>query len=97
MQNPASTAVPTVREYVRLIHEGAATSEQLVSACLDAIDATEQDVGAWASIDREHALAQAKMLDDSRRRGRPLGELHGIPVGIKDNFDTADYSTEPFV
>jgi len=93
MENPESTAVPTVRESVRLIHEGAATSEQLVRACLDVIDATEPGVGAWVSIDREQALDQAKKLDESRRRGRPLGELHGIPVGIKDNFDTAQLPT----
>ena len=86
--------MPTVREYVRLVHEGAATSEQLVTDCLDAIDASEPAIGAWASIHREQALSQARMLDDSRRRGRPLGELHGIPVGIKDNFDTSDLPTE---
>lgn len=94
METPASTAVPTVREWVRLIHEGAATSEQLVTACLDAMDATEPDIGAWVSVDRERALSQARVLDESRRRGRPLGELHGIPVGIKDNFDTAELPTE---
>ena len=94
MDNPASTAVPTVRECVRLVHKGEATSEQVVTACLDAIDATEPDIGAWVSIDREQALSQARMLDESRRRGRPLGALHGIPVGIKDNFDTADFPTE---
>jgi len=94
MHKPASTAVPTVRECVRQVHEGVTTSEQLVTSCLDAIDATEPAICAWASIDREQALAQARTLDEIRRRGRPVGELHGVPVGIKDIFDTSDLPTE---
>ena len=33
-------------------------------------------------------------LDELRRTGRPLGPLHGVPVGIKDIIDTADMPTE---
>ena len=36
---------------------------------------------AFAHLDREHALAQARALDERRLEGRPLGPLHGIPVG----------------
>ncbi len=93
MHEPAG-APTTVREQVALIREGGATSEQLVTACLGAIDATDADIGAWVSLDREHALSQAQHSDDTRRRGRPLGDLHGMPVGIKDNIDTSDLPTE---
>lgn len=84
----------TVRECVQLIAEGLLTSEQLVADCLAAIDASEADLGAWAHLDHDHAMSQAKVLDDIRRRGRPLGDLHGIPVGIKDIIDTSDMPTE---
>jgi len=83
----------TLHECVDLIARGELTSERLVADCLAAIDATESEIQAWASVDRERALADAKKMDDLRRSGFALGDLHGIPVGIKDNIDTADYLT----
>lgn len=94
MNETVDAPAATARAQVARIHAGDTTSEQLVNACLDAINATDADIGAWVSLDREHALSQAQRLDDTRRRGRPLGELHGVPVGVKDNFDTADLPTE---
>ena len=49
---------------------------------------------AFAHLDPEHALAQARALDRHKANGGRIGPLHGIPVGIKDIFDTADYPTE---
>ena len=50
------------------IHEGALTSEQLVEACLARIEAVDADVEAWAFLDPEHALAQARAADEVRKR-----------------------------
>ncbi len=58
------------------------------------IEASDGIIGAWAHLDGEQALAEARALDDLRRRGRALGPLHGVPVGIKDIYDTADLATE---
>ena len=66
------------------------TSERLVAACLERIEAREREVQAWAFVDRGLALSQARRLDSES----PRGPLHGIPVGIKDVFDTADMPTE---
>ena len=52
------------------------------------------DIRAFAHIDREHGLSQARALDERRRSGAALGPLHGIPVGIKDIIDTEDYPAE---
>jgi Asp-tRNA(Asn)/Glu-tRNA(Gln) amidotransferase A subunit family amidase len=76
------------------IEAGQITSEQLVGACLDRIRALEPTVQAWAYLDAEHALAQARAADLARQEGKAFGPLHGIPVGIKDIFDTADMPTE---
>ena len=82
------------REYVQLIKQGVLTSESLVRHCLDVIKQTDEKIGAWAHVDREHVLDQARTLDEIRRRGQPTGVLHGIPVGIKDIIDTVDFPTE---
>lgn len=84
----------TASDAARAIQAGAITSEQLVEACLQRIRATEPQVQAWQSLDESHALAQARARDLDRREGRACGALHGIPVGIKDIIDTADFPTE---
>jgi Asp-tRNA(Asn)/Glu-tRNA(Gln) amidotransferase A subunit family amidase len=76
------------------IRDGRMSSRELTEACLACIDRLEPVVGAWTFLDRDHALAQADAADDRHRHGRPHGPLHGLPVGIKDIFDTADMPTE---
>lgn len=76
------------------IRRGELTSERLVAACLERIAEVESQVGAWTWLDPDHALAQARAADARQRSGAALGALHGIPVGIKDIFDTADMPTE---
>jgi Asp-tRNA(Asn)/Glu-tRNA(Gln) amidotransferase A subunit family amidase len=78
----------------QLIRAGEISSEMLVQACLARIDAVDREVEAWAFLDPEYALAQARTLDQRRREGQPIGPLHGVPIGIKDIIDTADMPTE---
>ncbi len=76
------------------IARGVISAEDYTGACLERIAAIEGEVQAFAHLDPEHALAQARALDGHKSEGRLIGPLHGIPVGIKDIFDTADYPTE---
>src|SRR3989441_12873742 len=78
----------------QLIRGGVISSEQLVEACLDRGRETDGRIEAWAFLDPEHALGQARAADERRLEGGPLGPLHGIPVGLKDIIDTADMPTE---
>ena len=78
----------------RAICDGAINSEQLVAACLARIREAEPQVQAWQFLDPEHALAQARALDERHRHGQSAGPLHGVPVGIKDIIDTCDMPTE---
>ncbi len=78
----------------RAIAGGALSAEHLVQACLERIREVEPQVQAWQHLDEAHALAQARARDADRAEGRPLGPLHGVPVGIKDIIDTADMPTE---
>jgi Asp-tRNA(Asn)/Glu-tRNA(Gln) amidotransferase A subunit family amidase len=84
----------TASEVAPEIARGAISAEDYSRACLARIDAVEGDIKAFAHLDREHALTQARALDERRAQGHPIGPLHGIPVAIKDIIDTADYPTE---
>jgi len=81
-------------EAARLIREGVVSSQQLVEAYLARVREADAEVQAWAFLDPDHALAQARAADEWRLEGRPTGPLHGVPVGIKDIIDTADMPTE---
>jgi amidase len=74
---------------VAQLSSGALTAEALIRACLDRAG-ERKSVKAWAWLDPEHALAQARAAD---RAGRP-GLLAGLPIGIKDIIDTVDMPTE---
>ena len=58
------------------------------------IDEVDREIDAWAFLDRDHAMWQAEAADDHRKQGKATGPLHGVPVGIKDIFDTGDMPTE---
>lgn len=78
----------------RAIREGSISSEQLVDACLARIEAIEPAVQAWQHLDPAYAREQARARDLDRMMGRPIGPLHGVPVGVKDVIDTGDMPTE---
>ena len=78
----------------RAIREGQIYAVDLAEACLARIREVEPTVQAWAFLDHDHVLAQARALDDYRKAGNALGPLHGVPVGIKDIIDTCDMPTE---
>lgn len=73
---------------------GALRAVELVEACLARIARTEPDVGAWAWLDGDAAMDQARKLDQLRLSGRAIGPLHGLPIGLKDIIDTKGIPTE---
>lgn len=77
-------------EAAKHLAQRAITAEALVRDCLARIEEREPTVQAWAFLDPELALEQARELD----RGPSRGPLHGLPVGVKDIFDTFDMPTE---
>jgi len=77
-----------------LIRDGTITSEQLVQSCLARVREVDSQIQAWAFLDPDYALAQARALDQLRREGKSIGALHGMPIAVKDIFDTADMPTE---
>jgi len=84
----------TANQAAQGIRDGLFSAQDLVQACIRQIEAREPDVQAWAYFNPDHALTQAKRADEWRSAGKPLGALHGIPVGIKDIIDSGDMPTE---
>ena len=80
-------------EMVQAIKKGEVSSEELVKSYIEQIKKKEKDVEAFQFFDEELALAQGKKLDALHQSGQH-GDLHGIPVGVKDIFDTIDMPTE---
>ena len=79
-------------EMVQSLKKGEITSEELVKSYIEQIKKKEKEVEAWEFFDQELVLAQAKKLDELHQSGKH-GDLHGIPVGIKDIFDTENMPT----
>jgi Asp-tRNA(Asn)/Glu-tRNA(Gln) amidotransferase A subunit family amidase len=82
------------RDALGAIRRRELSAVELAEACLSRIERRESAVGAWCWLDRDATLRQARDADERQRAGAPLGPLHGLPVGIKDVFDTADMPSE---
>jgi len=65
----------------------------LLEACVARIDTYNPKLNAFISVMRSQAVAQARQLDAEQKAGRLRGPLHGIPIGLKDNIDTASFRT----
>src|SRR5258705_12059425 len=75
------------------IRRGETTSSALVEACLGRIAATDASMQAWVTVDGSGASAAALARDGDLLAGRPIGPLHGVPLGIKDIIDGAGMTT----
>lgn len=80
-------------ELSRLIGARELSSLEAVSAALARLEKLEDKLNAFITVLREPALAEAKKADDEIARGNYRGALHGVPVTIKDMFETAGVLT----
>lgn len=85
----------SILETQAALASGTITSEDLVRMYLDRIDAYDKHGPALNAVIRRNpnALLEARALDRERRKNGPRGPLHGIPVLLKDNYDTYDMRT----
>jgi len=66
---------------------------QLTEACLARIETYNPKLNAFITVLRSQAIAQALELEMEQRAGKLRGPLHGIPIALKDNIDTAGIRT----
>jgi aspartyl-tRNA(Asn)/glutamyl-tRNA(Gln) amidotransferase subunit A len=83
----------TLAEAAAKVRTGAVTSVQLTEACLARIGVYSPKLDAFITVAKDQALAQARQLDAEQKAGKLRGPLHGVPLAIKDNIDTADLRT----
>ncbi|HWQ56345.1 MAG TPA: amidase [Bryobacteraceae bacterium] len=83
----------TIVEAAERIRAGNLTAVELTRSVLARIEKLEPDIRAWARVQGDQALRDATRLDMLLRSGTWIGQLHGIPVGIKDVFWTAGIET----
>ncbi len=77
-------------EAVAGVRAGRFTVEAVTRASLDRVAERDHEVKAWAYIDRDLALEQARARD----RGEEKGPLTGVTIGVKDIIDTFDMPTD---
>lgn len=85
----------TIAEIQTAMEAGALTSVELVQLYLNRIEAYEAQgpaINALITVNSD-ALETAAVMDAARDAGNMMGPLHGIPIILKDNYDTADMPT----
>jgi len=91
--NASNIAGLSLTEAVRQLRAGSVTSTQLTKACLEQIRLYNPKIDAYITVLGELALAEAAQMDAEQKAGKFRGPLHGIPIALKDNIDTAGIRT----
>ena len=83
----------SIREVGDLVRKKKVSPVELTTACLARIDRFNPPLNAFITIMAESAMSQAREAEDEIQRGKWRGPLHGIPIALKDLFDTAGVRT----
>jgi aspartyl-tRNA(Asn)/glutamyl-tRNA(Gln) amidotransferase subunit A len=86
-------ATLSLKQASDLIRRRDASPVDLTTACLKRIDQYNPMLNAFITVAREQALASAQQMEAEQRNGKWRGPLHGIPIALKDNIDTAGIRT----
>lgn len=84
----------SAKEAIEQICQGNLTTTQLIESCLERIRELEPVLKAWEFIDVELPMQHAKRIDRSRELGEVTGVLQGVPIGVKDIFNTKEGLTQ---
>jgi aspartyl-tRNA(Asn)/glutamyl-tRNA(Gln) amidotransferase subunit A len=83
----------TLAEMAQALRSGGTTAEALARLALRRIQAVDHRIDAFITVTPSRALADARLADGLLARGMDRGPLHGIPIALKDIFDTAGIRT----
>lgn len=85
-------ATLTVKRASELLRAKSVSAVDLTKACLNRIDRFKF-INAFITVTRQQAMAEARSIEAEQHKGRWRGPLHGIPIALKDNIDTAGIRT----
>lgn len=89
-----STPLPTTAvEIQSAVRSGACSATSIADAHVARIEALEPQLHAWQAFDPALARSQAAAIDAQLAQGRLLGPLAGVPIGVKDLFDSVHWPT----
>src|ERR1700731_1706831 len=83
----------SIREVADLVRRKKVSPVELTTACLARIDRFNPALNAFITITAESAMQQARDAEAEVQRGKWRGPLHGVPIALKDLFDTAGVRT----
>lgn len=83
----------SLREAAALVRGRSVTSRDLTERALTRIAALDGRLRSFITVTADRALADADRADAELASGRPRGPLHGVPIAVKDLFDTAGIAT----
>src|SRR5262245_25004145 len=89
----ADLATLTLKQASDSIRRREASPVDLTQACLNRIDKYNPSINAFITVTRDQALATAREMEAEQKSGKLRGPLHGIPIALKDNIDTAGTKT----
>ena len=89
----AEICFSTATELAARLRRRDVSSRELVEVCLRQIERHNPAVNAFVTLQPEAALAGADAADARLAAGTPRGPLEGLPIGVKDLFDTAGLRT----
>ena len=92
-QSNEDLAAMSLAEASAKIRAKTVTPSQLTEACLARIQTYNPKINAFITVMKEQARAQARALDAEQQAGKFRSPLHGIPIALKDNIDTAGVRT----
>ncbi len=93
MQISREVLLSPLHELVSLLERGDVSSEELVQATIERTEALEPELNSYITFLPERALERARRCDRERARGDVSAPLHGIPISLKDVFETAGIPT----
>jgi aspartyl-tRNA(Asn)/glutamyl-tRNA(Gln) amidotransferase subunit A len=91
--NPSDFASLTLKQASELLRSKGASPVDLTKACLARIEKYNPALNAFITVMTEQALDTARAMEAEQKKGKWRGPLHGIPVAVKDNMDTAGVRT----
>jgi aspartyl-tRNA(Asn)/glutamyl-tRNA(Gln) amidotransferase subunit A len=83
----------TIKQASELLRSRVVSPVDLTQACLSRISSNDSALNAFITVTAEQALSAAREKEAEQRRGIWRGPLHGIPIALKDNIDTAGIRT----